>query len=284
MNDWIAAWYGMVPSWLDERHFTCHAKTYQVCQTELSEQELVNRYSCLNQQSAYLTVVPNLENHLLTQNWYLVEEDPQPLSVQEILSISSQPAFFGTQDLKDIREKWIENVDFVARRFLSELEVSNPYYASLYPLALYYNGLAETAIAMLNDLMLDYSGMPLLRSLACKRLFSLNRTNCFALDNLTCDHRVRNVTELYKASLIDEQTVLDYTFKTGLTDFEQRYLLARLYYPSHFYDVVEKYYFMTEKQPLPMEQLMHKRQSYATFLEYLYDRLSGPCQLPVLRK
>ena len=86
MNDWIAAWYGMVPSWLDERHFTCHAKMYQVCQTELSEQELVNRYSCLNQQRAYLTVVPNLENHLLTQNWYLVEEDPQPLSVQEILS------------------------------------------------------------------------------------------------------------------------------------------------------------------------------------------------------
>ena len=284
MNEWIVAWYGMIPTWLDERYFTFRSKTYCVCQTELSEQELMQRYACLNQQAKHLEIIPNLENRLLTQNWYLILEDSQPVTVNEILSVDAQPAFFGNQNLKNIREKWIENVEFVARRFLHELEVSHPYYASLYPLTLYYNGLAETAIAMLNDLIVDYGGMPILSSLACKRLCSLRRSTCFDLSNLTCDHRVRNVTELYKACLIDEKMVMEYTFETGLTVYEQRYLLARLFYPSHFYDVIEKYYFAAECDFCPIEDLLIRRKKYADFIRYLYAQLASSCQLPAFQE
>lgn len=100
-------------------------------------------------------------------------------------------------------------------------------------------------------------------------------------DELTYDHPVRDLAEYMRSGFLsDDQKVhdemvnfmVDYQHSQPLSLFSWRQLYARLIFPAHLFDYLEKGFFeKTEESYQELEELVAKQPQYEKKLNRLYD-------------
>lgn len=144
----------------------------------------------------------------------------------------------------------------------------------------YYIGLAETAILILNFVDIENVGTNIChKRINCDEKFEefCNPTN-IVIDNIT-----RDIAEYIKINLLNEkiniETALEYINSVNFGNDEMLLLLARLLYPSYYFDIYD--IVMQEKIGEDvLDYYIKKNVYYETFLKNLYMKAKFNYKIP----
>ena len=171
---------------------------------------------------------------------------------------------------------WCEKIDYY------EYQVSQ--YGKKYPLIKetfsYYNGMSETAISLLKTIDITKVNLYISHNRITSRTNLIEFYNPL---NMTADVKVRDICEYIKNSFFKDRNILNevekYFIMVNLTYEEAILFLARLIYPSYYFDLYDeiiqgkekedKLYFYTNKIP-----------SYEIFLYNVINILNHMYRLP----
>ena len=141
----------------------------------------------------------------------------------------------------------------------------------------YYIGLAENAISYVNETYKKYFNNDKL-TLSHKRLFSPNYSlNYYNPLSFIFDYKPRDIGEYIKMSFfyddITIEEVENFLIKQDFTNFEANMLIARLLYPSYYFDIYEQVMNNHAKEDT-LINIIDKSSSYEEFLNKIYKILN----------
>ena len=137
----------------------------------------------------------------------------------------------------------------------------------------YYIGLAENAISYVNETYKKYFNNEKL-TLSHKRLFSPNYSlNYYNPLSFIFDYKSRDIGEYIKMSFFNDDITIEeienFLAKQNLTNFEANLLIARLLYPSYYFDIYEQVMNNNAKED-NLINVIDKSQKYEKLLNKIY--------------
>lgn len=177
-------------------------------------------------------------------------------------------------DLKNLSSLWMDKVDYFEYQ-ISQFGIKFPIIRHSFN---YFIGLAENGIIVLNDILKD----EILGTLSHYRV-SLNSTLSELYNPLTLviDSKVRDISEYLKEKMffVDISEEVIYYFKyTYLSNSEAVLFLARLLFPTYYFDICEKCILKNDEEELKI--LISKISIYESNLKYIYRFLKNNYRLP----
>lgn len=149
-------------------------------------------------------------------------------------------------NISEIIILWDQRLEYIQNQCLVNLNFDNEAHLLLYEHTMYAIGLALNALQYLADLQIDFQTQQFPSTLTHRRLKKMDKFNLFNPFNLIIDHSSRDLAELYKNDLIDFDNLFKLCQKYYYSVAEYEYLLARLFYPTFIFDIVED--IATDKQ------------------------------------
>lgn len=174
------------------------------------------------------------------------------------------------------KELWEEKIDYYEYQ-MNQLGFK---YKILKESFSYYVGLSESAISLLN-----YINKKNIKFSIChKRVnYKENMDDFLNPLNIIVDNRTRDIAEFFKVNYInnniDVEKVLNYLNILDLDYNESLLLMARLMYPSYYFDVYDK----VIQEKISEEKVnfyIKKNVYYETFLNKIYVYLKGRYKIP----
>ena len=245
---------------------------------------LNNRFPCHeiipNVNSQIVTVINNQFFILLKINIY---DHDQKINFNDLLIFNNLKINYNKGNnllLNDWKILWSEKIDYYEYQ-VNQLGKKYPLIRESFA---YYNGLTETAIQILNNLSSEsyYLTISHRRINIEDTLFDLYNPLLFILDN-----KVRNVAEIYKSQYFNSdvqnfQVVLsNYIVNANLNQNECCLLLARLLYPSYYFDVYEKI-LKGETEEKDLNLILNKSFAYECTIKELYEFIKSFQKIPVI--
>lgn len=140
----------------------------------------------------------------------------------------------------------------------------------------YYLGLAENAISYANESYKQFYNNEKL-TLSHKRIFSPNYAlNYYNPLSFIFDYISRDIGEYIKASYFNNDLSINeieiYINKKNFSNFEANMLIARLLYPSYYFDIYEKIMNNNEDET-KLLKIIEKADDYERFLNKIYHLL-----------
>ncbi len=223
----------------------------------------------LNKDNSIVTVYENKPYILIKKNIYLLNK----VTMDEILSYDSIVYYEKNINWKDL---WKEKIDYYEYQ-MNQLGFK---YKLLKNSFSYYIGLSETAISLLN--YLDKGKITYY--ISHKRVnYKENMDDFLNPLNIIIDNRTRDIAEFLKFNYINDAIDFDDVLKSlnmlNLTYNECILLLARLIYPSYYFDIYDKII----QERLSEEKITFytkKNVYYETFLKNIYKYLKSRVRLP----
>lgn len=142
-------------------------------------------------------------------------------------------------NLTDIISLWDQRLEYIQNQCLVNLNFDNEAHLALYEYCQYAIGLALNALQYLADIKIDFNNHTYLATLTHRRIKKIDKFDLFNPFNLIIDHSSRDLAELYKNDLIDFDTLFQICSYYSYNIDEYEYLLARLFFPTFIFDVVE---------------------------------------------
>lgn len=175
---------------------------------------------------------------------------------------------------------WEQRIDYYMKS-LSELGITNLLTLSLFN---YYIGMSENAIAIVNRLKNKDSNFK--RVLAHKRVrYPFDYIKYYDPTEMIIDVRIRDYSEYLKSKIESDDVILDnelrYIRKINYSNDEANILLARLLYPSYYFDRLDKFleHEITEDELNKSIDLIYK---YEHFLSNIYKEMSSMYELYII--
>ncbi len=141
-----------------------------------------------------------------------------------------------------IKEVWINKKTKIEDKILNRVKLdskSYPYFMENY---LFANYLCLNAIQYLNDLIHDEDSSIDSLSLVHKRIEAIDAYTLLNPLNFVVDFKGRDLAFLIKNSFIKDED-LNYIFRrSNLSKKDASMIIARLLYPTEFYDILEEHY------------------------------------------
>lgn len=163
--------------------------------------------------------------------YYDESYDIQQMIVQSFKVIEGQ-----TTAIKDIKCSWCNIIDNARRAVASHAARinHNEYYVIL---SYYYQGMAENAINILNEIVKVEANASLPVGL---EHMQIQNSYQYLLNphNLLISTRMRDIALFYKHQLIDIKTVEYYIYSGTFSTIELMYLYARVIFPSEFFSLI----------------------------------------------
>lgn len=285
MNTLLQQWYGIYPQWLDAETFQYQNRSYLICDCLMTEKQF---YSLLEMNQAVVSrmgggyiPIRNLHGQYITQKKVLFQEISISISLNLVYRMS-QVIWNTSKTLLDLREKWIEKVEFVKQRYLYEVDCHQKQYPFKMCLIRYHVGLAKTAITALNDLIFDYPQGLLLNTLCHRRLMALDFKNIFNPLNFISDNRARDLCDLYLHEIIDVKEVMNVFESQRYSVMEMQYFYCRLLYPSWFFDLIEAAYFNQESSSFDDNYFLVKQEKHLLAIRQIHSLLAQKIRLKPL--
>lgn len=247
----------------------------------LLELEEMNNYTISLARDLYgkrAYIVPTRKDKLMVNQQYenisLVAVENFKISIDDLIKMH-QVHWKKAKNIKlsFIKNRWINKLDFIENKVLPSLRVDDYYYQIIFVCFIHSSGMACNAITYLQDCIIDYGDNMENVTLAHKRmkLTSYDLINPF---NLIVDSPMRDLAELYKNDLIDDNKLFELFKLYQVNNKDLSLFFSRLLYPSQFFDLleeeyekrenifrhIENYYFSIEKQ----EERIKKIHSYLT--------------------
>ena len=205
--------------------------------------EIYNTHINLLNSGIYIhQIILNKENNIIT----LINSTPfillktiyydGPITKDNILSFSNIGITNNSLDSKPWSSLWENKNDYLEYQ-MSELGQKHPLLKESFS---YYIGLGETAISLCN--LIENKKIP--KIIAHKRI-GANDTiyDLYNPLNLIIDSRVRDITEYFKSAFFNKENITleikQYLTTANLTNEEYLLFLARMLYPTYYFDIYE---------------------------------------------
>lgn len=253
MNAFLFEKYGYYPDKIDENRFMYKGFTFTLTATEMSEEEVkeleyVNRL-LFEKTGKSAVIVRNRTNDLLSfdgeQNYVLWAVEN---GTQSLLDLTKVHFIFHNElnkekiSISELLTLWEEKFEFIETRVIPTLRSDDFDYNAILEGVYFAFGLSENALQYLADTRLDYGNVIEHHTLAHKRLNSLENKIFYDPFNLIIDSPIRDLAELYKANCITLDTLSAYLDYYDLNAKEASVFMARILYPTRFFDALEKHY------------------------------------------
>lgn len=286
MDEFLKTWYGLYPKWIDETNFETQNGHYCIQDCFIEEKQFYRWIEINQRMMSRLNIggfipVPNLNGKVITQGKVVFFIQCSSFDLEDLWK-QNQMICSSNRALIDLREKWIEKVEFVSRRYLYEVDCHQKDYAFRMALIQYYVGIAKTAITILNDLMYDYPSPLPLNHLCHRRIVTLNPLCCMNPMNFMIDHPARDLCELYVRQIIDFDTVCHCFERFAYSSQAMHYFFARLLFPSWFFDKIEDNYFSQQANDFDEQGYLNQHMLFVKTRKEMYVYLSSRIRLKPL--
>lgn len=285
MNELLRNEYGIYPTWVSDHIFQVQNQYFYITDCYLTEKQVctileLNQNVMLHMGLGGYIPIKNRNKHFITHHKIVFQMQFFQFNMSHLLMLHQIP-FSSSKTLIDLRERWIEKVEFIQKRFVYEINCKENHYAFKITLIEYHIGMAKTAISALNDLIYDYGGIPL-NMLCHRRLHRIDFENCMQPLNFILDNKARDLCELYLHGLLEAQEVMSIFERYRYTASEMYYFFCRLLYPSWFFDLVEEAYFSNQTSLLDDAYFSERVTKHLEAIHTIYPLLQGKVQLKPL--
>lgn len=280
MKNIINYFYNMYPNQIHQTanyyYFTLDGATYVFFKCPYEEQEITDIYrlhlNILARNLYVHQIIPNRHNELLTKvkndSYILLRKtyEPSKIEITDIINFS-EINMNQYSNGSNWAKLWSQKNDY--------LEYQTSMLGLKYPLIResfsYYLGLAETAIELVNaqektSVKLSYSHRRL-------NLSNLN-FNFHNPLNLKIDLKVRDAAEYFKEKFFEGKAIdteLSFYFQTvKLSTYEYIMFLARLIYPTYYFDMYEQIISGKVKEQ-ELNKIIAKNQEFENQIKKIYN-------------
>lgn len=228
----------------------------------------------LNIQGQILTYVNN-EYYIMLKLMYLDGK----VSLQDVLYLNNIE-LDGPELLKrnDWNKLWSEKNDYLEYQ-VSQLGKKHPIIRESFA---YYLGLAETSIALVNELNLNETKL-YLSHIRIKNEYSLY--DLYSPLNMILDYKVRDAAEYFKSKYFSGLDIMDelklFFMYNNLTYEEWVLFFARIMYPSYYFDKYEDIIngLVAEEE---IEKIINEHESFEEILVMIYFNLRSFPNFPII--
>ena len=193
-------------------------------------------YIVKNKYNKYISTSKD-ENNICLLTYRI--NDPIDINTLVTMHYSFYNQFNYHISLNDIIALWDQRLEYIQNQCLVNLNFDNEAHLLLYEYTMYAVGLAINALQYLADIQIDFQRKNYNSTLTHRRIKKMDKFEIFNPFNLIIDHSSRDLAELYKNDIIDFNTLLQLCGKYSYSIDEYEYLLARLFYPTFIFDIVE---------------------------------------------
>lgn len=232
-----------------------------------------NNYYCheiiLNKEKQIITFYNNIPYVLLKKNISIGRKT----DLNEILNYNIP--FYEEYEF-NWKKLWTSKIDYYEYQ-MSQIAIK---YKKLKNSFNYYIGLSETAISLL-----DYVETKNIKYYVCHRRIEKkqNLDSFFNPLNFVIDSKVRDIAEYIKSiyfhSEIDENIMLNYLGRLNLNYTDSLLLLARLLYPSYYFDVYDEIV-QDKTSEDKIELYIKKNASFEAFIKKVYLFIKNIHRIP----
>lgn len=263
---------------------------FMSCNRDKSDMQMlyeINQYTA-NNNLDFHSIVINKFNNILTeiyQQYFILLKIKvnfnDEYNLEDIKYIAQKSAHINEQlKIKKLNliELWSQKIDYFEHHLLN-----NNQHQSVLETFPYYMGLAETALSYLNNNQ-AYQTNDDKHVISHRRLF-VNGT-LYDLYNpleIIVDHYTRDIAEYIKIKFFYDnnpyQEVIAFLNNNNLTYYGYISLIARLLYPSYYFDLLEQI-IQNLVYDKDVNQIIEKSKSYEYFLVSIIKYLNTKANLP----
>ncbi len=224
----------------------------------------------LNNQNQILTYINN-EPYILMMTIYYKEN----ITLNDIIMFSKPVEDYQNLNWANL---WSQKNDYLEYQMIM-LGQKHPLLKDSFS---YYIGLGETAIQLVNSL----TPIPIPLSCSHRRLNSYyTQEDLYNPLNITLDYHVRDIAEYIKSKFFNGQDItedLTYYFKSvKLSNYEYLLLLARLIYPTYYFDLYEE--IITDKIPdEEIKKITNKVSAFENIIKKIYWYYKSFISMPII--
>lgn len=226
-----------------------------------------------NKDKNLITVYDNKPHILIRKNIKIEKKvDMKEIVSYDVLAYDKTPLNW--------KNLWENKIDYYEYQ-ISQL---SPKYSFLKKSFDYYIGLSENAISLLN--YIDFKNIQYY--ISHKRIkYNESLDYFFNPVNIVVDSRVRDIAEYYKniffesTDEIDINDVFVYYDVLGFSYSESILFLARLLYPSHYFDIYDEI-IQGKKREDKLEKYIKKNISYEIFVKQIYKHIKTKYKIPLI--
>ena len=261
MQDFIYEYYGIYPNFDYGLHFIQDQFHYELFL--IDNEELILKMLKIIQQieiklkSDGYKIVQNKYGSFTSKGHVLFCYIPRLINLDELCQMN-QINLGSVVDLNQVRDKWVNKLEFISRRYLQLLDLSHHHYEQYCVMTKYYLGLGETAIAYLVDLLFDQKQFEINKYLVHQRIKIFSFEEIFNPLNFFEGSRIRDLVELYKNQIIHIDQVKKYIDFYQFNRIEIHYFMARSIFPNYFFDLIEEEYFKENYNQKNILNFYHK--------------------------
>ena len=183
------------------------------------------------------------------------------LLLEDVINYNCDVYIKGNIEWKKL---WINKLDYYEMQ-VKEIEKKYPFLAQSFN---YYMGLSEIAINLLN--YIDYKNISY--CISHKRLEK--KEDLYNPLNIIVDNKSRDLAESIKTKFFQNKMRIDEVYilfsNINFTKDEALLFLARLIYPSYYFDLYEKIYNNRENEK-KIDKIIKKNAEFEAFLKNVYE-------------
>lgn len=267
----------------DNIYFTINKINYILMNYNGNINDLIKIYSLLIAYNIYChEIILNRDNIVITtyenKNYILLKKHINDDSYISINNIYNYDIFVHTDEKINWKSLWEQKVDYYEYQ-ISELGLK---YKKLRESFSYYSGLCECAINLLN--YVDYKNIRM--NIAHKRI-NYNETLSDFINpiNITVDNITRDIASYIKNNAIygelEIKDAINYINKIKLTRDEYILLLARMIYPSYYFDMYDNI-IRGIKEENDIDEIIKKSNLFEMLLRNVYKYIKENSNIPVI--
>ena len=191
-------------------------------------------------------IVPTRDNQLITLSEFgavsLVAVENFAVGIEDIKRIHYLTMNTDNKSrLSYVKNRWIAKLSLIREKIMPSLKIDEYYYQMVMISLTQAIGLADNAVAYLEDTIIDYGDQLKVTALSHKRMHldSYDLLNPF---NLIVDSPMRDFAELYKNEEIEIDQLISVLYEYQSNPKEVSILLSRVLYPTRLFDLIEDHY------------------------------------------
>lgn len=243
---------------------------FKLEKTDKSEDELkdLNEYVKKMEQvfrDSGVNIVKNRDNNYLSKADFgtcvLISVKNRRMELNDLMQMH---VFFKSENqdtnytLKEMAKLWEDKIDLLEEKIIPAFKINDYAYEEVMSSTIFAIGLAENALQYLAEIALDLGDDIENLTLTHKRLYKFSSYEFFSPLNLIIDSPMRDLAELYKAELIDNEKLLQILKYYSPSKKDISILLARILFPTTFLDNLDDYYVVRKDVKLQILEFKEK--------------------------
>ena len=282
MKNVINYYYGIIVNEFKKREsnfiFNINNSEYEFVEYYRDINELINIYSTLKfYRKEVSEIILNKQNNIITyyenKPYILLKKSNYRNKEIELSDIISYDSSVYTKEELNWKRLWTGKLDYYEMQ-LDEVGIKYPILKQSFN---YYLGLSEIAINLLNYV----NAKNISYHISHKRLET--KEDMVNPLNIIIDSRTRDVGEYIKVKYFYAKTeirkLLDFIASSNFSKDEILLLLARLIYPSYYFDIYEKVFINGDAEK-ELSKIIKKNAEYEAFLKDIYNSIKQFYAIP----